>query len=294
MAYRLSTPFLEAFAKDKPSRATSALEKTLEKLLEQARAAWPGVEIDASGFMNYLGARVSPDKDGEPQLTTIQASDLYLACACALGNPAAVQALDRRYLVEVGAIVGRLDASPAFVDEVKQVLRERLLVAKDGQPPRIEEYAGRGALGGWLRTAAMRTALNLRRRTREVELGSEVARVSAPTSDPAIGHLKMRYAREFNEAFAETLRSLPIEERNLLRLYFLKGMTTSAIGAALGVHNATVGRRIARARERIIEQMRELLSERLRVDPEELESIIGLMQSQLDVTISRLLQLDEP
>jgi hypothetical protein len=39
-----------------------------------------------------------------------------------------------------------------------------LLVGSDGEPPRIGEYAGRGALQGWLRISAVRVALRLSRK----------------------------------------------------------------------------------------------------------------------------------
>ena len=52
--------------------------------------------------------------------------------------------------------MARIDSSSQFVDEVKQGLRERLLV---GPPPRIAEYSGSGPLGGWLRVVSVRLAI---------------------------------------------------------------------------------------------------------------------------------------
>ena len=57
-----------------------------------------------------------------------------------------------------------------MVDDVKQELREKLLVAS-GALPRIADYLGEGPLTGWVRVSATRTALNLLRRdTRNVAL----------------------------------------------------------------------------------------------------------------------------
>src|SRR5581483_4498624 len=93
----------------------------------------------------------------------VAGSDLYLACACARGVPAALAALDRAVLLRVPAFICRVSTDAAFADEVRQQLRERLLVAPPGGAPKIAEYGGAGALHAWVRVAALRTALNLRR-----------------------------------------------------------------------------------------------------------------------------------
>src|SRR5437660_1544495 len=62
------------------------------------------------------------------------------------------------------------DRDPAFADEALQVVREHLLVAKDGAPGRIAEYRGEGPLEGWLRVAAVRAALRLQRQRKPEQL----------------------------------------------------------------------------------------------------------------------------
>ena len=49
---------------------------------------------------------------------------------------------------------------PQLVEEVKQVLRVQLLVARDGKPPGIGGYKGKGPLRGWLRITATREAVD--------------------------------------------------------------------------------------------------------------------------------------
>src|SRR5947209_904462 len=66
------------------------------------------------------------------------------------------------------AWVARVGREPSFVEEVRQTVREKLLVAAADAPPRIVEYTGRGALAAWLRIIAVRAALNLRRRRGDV------------------------------------------------------------------------------------------------------------------------------
>src|SRR5579884_1384958 len=130
------------------------------------REAWPGVDVADADF----AAAVERHRPAPEHL-----ADLYLATACAAGNAAALAAFERTHLSQVAAFVARTDSDPAFAEEVRQRLREKLLV---GQPPRISEYAGQGPLGGWVRVAAVRMALDLRKmtaRAAEVARGDDAA-----------------------------------------------------------------------------------------------------------------------
>jgi len=82
---------------------------------------------------------------------------------------------------------------------------------------------------------------------------------------------------------------LPARDASILRLHFLEGMSASSIGAAYRVHGRTIQKWLQAARAQILETTRELLRERLQLHRKELESVIALAQSQLDVSISRLL-----
>jgi RNA polymerase sigma-70 factor (ECF subfamily) len=66
-------------------------------------------------------------------------------------------------------------------------------------------------------------------------------------------------------------------------------MTIEAIAAVYGVHRMTISRRIAASRAEILATTQRLLRERLRVTPEELDSLLRLVQSRIDVSIRRYL-----
>src|SRR4029453_17054876 len=101
---------------------------------------------------------------------------------------------------------------------------------------------------------------------------------------------RARYGPEFREAFRTTLAGLPEKERTILCLFYLDGLTSKSIGALYRVHSATVRRWIDQARQRILEKTHALLRERLDLPPSELDSLLGLIQSQLDLSISRYLR----
>jgi RNA polymerase sigma-70 factor (ECF subfamily) len=166
--------------------------------------------------------------------------------------PAAIQALDAQYRAEVGVFLAGLRLSPDAVDDVAQAVREQLLVGRDGRPPRIEEYSGRGSLGGWLRVVTVRRALASRRKRTEAlsDGDAEPAGAAAEASpvDPEIDLLKRRHAGALNAALRAALSALGAEQRDLLRKHFLDGATLPELAAMLGVSRATVGRRLVAAR----------------------------------------------
>jgi hypothetical protein len=62
------------------------------------------------------------------------------------------------------------------------------------------------------------------------------------------------------------------------------------LAASLGVHRATVARRLKAAREAVLAQARRRLGEQLGARHAELESLAGVMMSQLDMSLRGLLR----
>jgi len=270
--------------------ALPALEDMLRALVQAGSEAWPELALRPVQFVGYLAQRMPEERAGEAALAAIHAADLYLACGCALGDPIALAAFEQHFLSHVAAYLSRADALPAFADEVKQVLRHRLLVAQHEIAPKIASYSGRGPLGAWLRMIATRTAVDLRRAQKHGVPLDEGPQLAASSLNPELQYLKTRYRREFGSAFERTLAELPAKEASVLRLHFLEGMTADAIGATYRVSGRTVQRWIAESRKNILREMRRLLREALAIDERELESLFELVRSQLDVSLRRHLR----
>jgi RNA polymerase sigma-70 factor, ECF subfamily len=214
-------------------------------------------------------------------------ADLYLACGCALADPLALQAFERHVLSEVPAFIARVDPSPHIADEVRQQLRERLLVERDGQPARIAEYAGLGPLGAWVRVAALRLTLDLVAGPPQVEL-SDAPALAAP-SDPELALIRSRYQDTYQTALRDSVQALDTRERTLLRMSAVDGLSVDRLGAMYGVHRATAARWLTRAREHLLDETYRLLSERLNVPLGELRSLAKLLRSELHFSLQRLL-----
>jgi RNA polymerase sigma-70 factor (ECF subfamily) len=273
-------------------RKGEAFRRALEEGLDEGRRAWPGVEVPAATFQRHVADRLPEEDDPLAALGQLHLADLYLACACGRGDPRALAAFEERLMPQVRVHVARLDARPAFADEVQQLVRERLFVASPGKAPRIDGYQGRGPLGGWLRIAAIRVAHNLLRRDGSSD-GAATAlldRLADAGPGPETSYVKRRYGRLLKEVVEEVLRALPADERTVLRLHLCDGLTVVAIGKLYRVHGATVTRWIARARQAVTEATRERLRRDLSLDARDLESLLALVQSRVDLTLSRILE----
>jgi RNA polymerase sigma-70 factor (ECF subfamily) len=267
--------------------ASDALEALLGQRLADARRAWPRVLVEPARFVAWLGARAP--SGGAAAIERMHTDDLYLACACAGGDARALQAFERSYLSQVPTYIARVDHSPQLADEVRQSLRERLLVGGPETTPRIAEYSGQGPLGGWVRVSAVRLALNLRRgeARRARPLGDAVA---ADLADPEVDYIKTRYARQFAAALQKAIAELPARERAVLSFYFLDGMSSAAIGELYDAHGATVRRWIERIRAQVIEATRRDLSEVLGLRTREFDSLMNVVRSRIDLHLSQILR----
>ena len=187
--------------------------------------------------------------------------------------------------------LGALASTETAREELQQLLRERLLVRTPSAPSRIAEYSARGPLISWVRAAALRMALNLKRDAPKDSAASDDALLEqrAGPDDLELGYIKTRYRPHFRAAFQAALQTLSAQERTVLRMHLLDGLGTDQIGGLYHVHRTTVARWIAQARAKLLDETRRLFAERLQLPRSELTSLIRLLRSQLDVSLGGFL-----
>lgn len=275
--------------------AIADLEPVLTGLWRAGKEAWPGVEVGATEFVRHLGAKL-PAKahpgDAETFVRHVHAVDLYLACACARGDSTALKVFDRRFLGRIPEVLRKMDPAGGLTEEVTQRVREKLLMAGERGRPRIADYGGRGPLLTWVRAAAVRAATDLKRGERDEVSVDEVEPFARQlhSGDPELEYIKGKHRDDFKVAFNQALETLSTQERNVLRLYLIDGLNIAAIGQLYGTHRSTIARWIVDSREKLLEQTRRLLAQRLKLSsPAELESLMGLVKSQLDLSINSFL-----
>jgi RNA polymerase sigma-70 factor (ECF subfamily) len=262
-----------------------------DEIAISASHVWPAIVVPRERFVAYLTERMPSDVNQDEALRGMHTSDLYLACACSYGDPAALQAFDAHYLAVVDEALPKLGLDRDARAEVKQRIRSRLLIDEHG-PPRITRFQGKGNLRSWVRVMVVREGLAILRRLRgQTPIGDDqlIDAVAAGDS-PEVAYLKRKYRDEFRLAFAEALRSLPDRERLLLRQKYLDGLDVIEIARLHRVHRGTAASRLERARAFVLAATRAALMDRLDVPPDEIDSILRLIGSQLEVSLRALLR----
>lgn len=287
----LAQAFVAARGGTAAPESLPSLQERLARVLDAARGSWPGVELDGARFVGHL-ARLLAGEASVEDVEKLSLSDVYLARAAADGLPAALKAFEARFLPEVDAAVARLKLPPMGLDEVRQLLRQRMLVGSAEAPARLAAYPGTGPLSGWVRAAALWLALDWQRqRSGQAQADDgDLSVLMAPGDDPELAYLKTTYRAEFNASFTAALAALEPRQRNFLRLKYLDGLSIDQLGALYGVHRSTAARWVVGAQESLLQETRRLLTERLKLTRSQLDSVLRLISSQLDVSLSRLLR----
>jgi RNA polymerase sigma-70 factor (ECF subfamily) len=255
--------------------------------IRRGRVAFPTLELEPEVAAAWFLARVGV-LDPLPQDERVPAEDLYLACACASGSDAAIEVFAARHLQRLAPALRHAGLEDTGIAEVEQELVALLFVG-DGAP-HILTYGGRGDLHAWLKSIAVRMAL--RRREHDARHAGDEALVDlAAADDPGLEHLRKTAGAELRASFAAALASLSAADRTLLRQHHLDGVTLDALATTHQVHRATIARRLAAARQAVADRTRDELVARLGLATAELDSVVRLVQSQLDLSLRR--QLDE-
>lgn len=269
---------------------SAALELARERVAAAAKAArerWPGITIEESDLARLAAESVEADEPLPPHL-----EELALAAACLQGQPAALAHFERECLDGLRDAVRRLVTSDDQVDDLKQRLRERLLLGDPSAPPRLASYQGRGSLKAWVAIAGKREALMARRVEASLQGRAEqAAREVDPDAfaDPELARMRSLYGPSFRAAFEKALRDLDARDRTVLRSYFVEQLSLEQLGSMLGVHRVTAWRHILAARERCLVAVRTELRASLHTTPSELDSLMAVMGEGFHITLSRLL-----
>jgi RNA polymerase sigma-70 factor (ECF subfamily) len=215
-------------------------------------------------------------------------NDLVLARACADGNEQAWEhfmAVYRQPLIRAAvAITGNETLGRDLADQLYAELYG--LTTRDGERRcPLLSYRGRGSLMGWLRTTLAQRHVDHHRRSRHEELLEET---DAPAPDPPT-EMPARELSLLERATENAVRERDAEERFLLAAYYLDGQTLKQIASVLGVHEATVSRKLKRATEGTRKQVLKNLQRR-GLSRRAAEEALGADPRDLDVNLKKLLQ----
>jgi len=190
----------------------------------------------------------APKSEGRPELgqaVADRAADELLAVRCQLGEPTAFDDLIERWHLPIWRYARRVTGDSEAASEVVQETWLRVLRA-------IGRLRDPASLRAWLFGIAHRVAIDrLRARYRSPEFGDlEPERAVAAEPDDAL-------ERELATMEHELAR-LPVQEREILTLFYLRELSLADVATALSIPVGTVKSRLFRARRLL---RRELLKD---------------------------------
>ena len=264
-------------------------DAVLGDVLGAAQRTFPTFRLPPDVFVAYLPERLPPELPPPIALRRMHTSDLYLACACAHGHADAIAVLEERCLGQLDRALSKIGIERDVIAEVKQEIRYRVLVGGDGHAE-IVDFSGRGDLRHWIRVMATRQAMRRQGRARR-EMATEDDELwqhLASLEPPELDHMKESYRQEFKRAFESALRALPHRERTLLRQHHLDGATLDELARLYRVHRATVARMLGRARELVLAATRNHLASQLGVPSQDIDSILRMIWSRIEISLRAL------
>jgi RNA polymerase sigma-70 factor (ECF subfamily) len=251
---------------------------------EAGRAAWPGTHLDYAQFARFVGeGGISPGD------LAAHGGDLYLACACAMGEAGALRTFDERFVRTIDVHLARYGVAPEWVSEVQQKVRLKLFL---GQRPGIRRYRAQGALGAFVRVTAVRVAVDVAAAAAALKKRPDAEILDALVAtgaSPEVHATRALYGDRFRAAIEEALASLSKREKTIMRLHFVDGLNIEGIGSLYGVHRATVARWLVAIRGRVVGELRARLSLQFRGTPSELRSLVQLLREDVDLSARRIL-----
>jgi RNA polymerase sigma-70 factor, ECF subfamily len=272
------------------------------------RELWAAAEADACGltmeeFTSALAAVGAKFNYGSPAdaypdaaqkiafVRGLRLTELALAQACALGREAAWRRLLDLYRAPLTQAAIAITGSATLGHDLADSLYSELYGLREREGERrspLASYSGRGSLLGWLRTTLAQRHVDHHRRThRETPLDALDVPAQVANDSPVAGELQ-----HLTHAVAQTLRSLPSDDRFLLSSYFLDRQTLLQIARILHVHEATISRRL----KRLVADLRKQLLHNLQssgLSKRATEEALGTDPRDVEINLRSLLQTSQ-
>jgi RNA polymerase sigma-70 factor (ECF subfamily) len=234
---------------DAARSATTPRDLERRRAYDEACRYWSLYTLPFEAFCEHLSQLGYGD--GIPAETR----DVLLCAACGAGCNTACTLLEAKHFANLRRLASRIDARAEAVDELLQLVRDRLFV---GPRARIRTYEGRGPLAAWLRAVARSVMLDRLRAERRLRTGMILRLDMAPAlmapvlvQAPSQRMVSQRDLLFVEGALTRALRELPAADRQLLRNHYVLGLGIDPLARLYGIDRSTVARRIIRVIRRV-------------------------------------------
>lgn len=243
-----------------------------KRLLERATNAR---SLDAAALYGRVSAVLNkyllPDQPASTRATVDQfldalhADDLCLVVACEHGDEGAWCDLMTGYGATVLQEARRLTRREDTADELAGSIWAELYGLRGDEAGRVSGklayYSGLGSLGGWLRAVVRQMFVNnyrqhirLTQLSEETDLNSQMSgggRIEdGPRQvcfeNPERSLQSRQVNTHIHAALSKAIQTLDSEDRLLLALYHFDDLCMEEVGKVLGVHQATISRRLTK------------------------------------------------
>jgi RNA polymerase sigma-70 factor (ECF subfamily) len=227
-------------------------------------------------------------KQREEFWRALHLEQLALARGCALGREVAWQHFLAQYREPLTRIAVDMTGAASVGEELADSLYSELFGLMEREGKRCSpllRYSGRGSLLGWLRAVLAQRRVNLYRKTsREAPLDDHI---DPPM--PAAESAESQHLEHVRPALEGAISTLCAEERFLLSAYYLDTRTLQELSGVLGVHEATVSRKLKRATEHVRKELLKALRAR-GLGRRAAEEMLGTDPRDVDINLRKLLQ----
>jgi RNA polymerase sigma-70 factor (ECF subfamily) len=207
-----------------------------------------------SQILEEVSAKYLPPDAGQAERLDLceglRVEELALARACAAGNDAAWDLFLVRYREKLYDAARSIAPEESTARELADSLYADLFgtETRDGRRvSKLNYYAGRGSLEGWMRMVLAQEYVNRFRSQRRLTSLDEQAEAGVQFKAPDSAAMSEGFAAadpRLEAATDEALAALPPEDRFILASYYLDGRTLAETARMLGVHESTVSRRL--------------------------------------------------
>jgi RNA polymerase sigma-70 factor, ECF subfamily len=251
---RDATRGLQLDGSDLGVRTERLTDAMLGDLYQKAGAERFGLtEQEFAQILEEVSTKYLPAGAGEHEALELYQSlhveELALARACAAGHDAAWDVFLVRYREKLYDTARSIAPSESTARELADSLYADLFGTETREGKRVSKlnyYAGRGSLEGWLRMVLAQEYVNrFRKQRRLVSLEEQAeAGVQFRAPDSAVPDGSPAPDPRLEAATDEALAALRAEDRLILASYYLDGRTLAETARVLGVHESTISRRL--------------------------------------------------
>lgn len=267
----------------------------VRRLYDKAEASRWAVDVTAfeAGLARSVGHRfaTSPDADAlDAYMASLHVADLALAVACIDGHDAAwehfIHELRPQLYGAARTIAG--DDGRELADSLYADLFG-LREADGRRKSLLAHYHGRSRLLTWLRSVLVQRQIDRIRVARRLEpLPDDEGAAPVADADPPADPERDGLIAHAQAAVDAAIDALEPKDRLRLRLYYGQDMTLAAIGRVLGEHEATVSRKLEKARKTLRQQVERAMADR-GLAPAAIARAFELAADAPDLQLDRLL-----